>query len=53
MNEMLGWEHHGIATWQLVDAQGQAGFGDMMFWPMTIRAASRAFCCSRISKSRH
>jgi hypothetical protein len=26
MNEMLGWERHGIATWQLVDAQGQAGF---------------------------
>jgi hypothetical protein len=26
MNEMLGWENHGIATWQFVDAQGQAGF---------------------------
>jgi hypothetical protein len=26
LNEMLGWENHGIATWQLVDAQGQAGF---------------------------
>jgi len=26
LNEMLGWERHGIATWQLVDAQGQAGF---------------------------
>jgi len=26
MNEMLGWENHGIATWQLVDAQGQPGF---------------------------
>ena len=26
LNEMLGWENHGIATWQLVDAQGQPGF---------------------------
>lgn len=26
MNEMLGWETNGIATWQLVDAQGQPGF---------------------------
>lgn len=26
MNKMLGWEDHGIATWQLVDAQGQPGF---------------------------
>lgn len=26
LNEMLGWERHGIATWQLVDAQGQPGF---------------------------
>jgi SnoaL-like domain len=26
LNEMLGWERHGIATWQSVDAQGQAGF---------------------------
>jgi hypothetical protein len=26
MIEMLGWENHGIATWQFVDAQGQAGF---------------------------
>ena len=26
MNEMLGWENHGIATWQFVDAQGQPGF---------------------------
>jgi len=26
LNEMLGWERHGIATWQLIDAQGQAGF---------------------------
>ncbi len=26
LNEMLGWEDHGIATWQFVDAQGQAGF---------------------------
>jgi hypothetical protein len=26
MNEMLGWESHGMATWQLVDAQGKPGF---------------------------
>jgi hypothetical protein len=26
LNEMLGWENHGLATWQLVDAQGQPGF---------------------------
>ena len=26
LNEMLGWERHAIATWQLVDAQGQPGF---------------------------
>jgi hypothetical protein len=26
MNEMLGWENHGIATWRFVDAQGQPGF---------------------------
>ncbi len=26
MNEMLGWENHGLATWQLVDAQGKPGF---------------------------
>jgi hypothetical protein len=26
LNEMLGWERHGIATWQLVDAQGKPGF---------------------------
>lgn len=26
MNEMLGWENHGIATWQFVDAQGEPGF---------------------------
>ena len=26
MNEMLGWDNHGIATWQLVDAKGQLGF---------------------------
>jgi hypothetical protein len=26
MNEMLGWENHGIATWQFVDVQGQPGF---------------------------
>jgi hypothetical protein len=26
LNEMLGWERNGIATWQLVDAQGQPGF---------------------------
>jgi len=26
MNEMLGWEKHGIATWQFVDPQGQPGF---------------------------
>lgn len=25
LNEMLGWERHGIATWQLVDAQGAGG----------------------------
>jgi hypothetical protein len=26
MTEMLGWENHGIAAWQMVDAQGQPGF---------------------------
>jgi hypothetical protein len=26
MNEMLGWENHGLATWQFVDARGEAGF---------------------------
>jgi hypothetical protein len=26
MNEMLGWERHGLATWQFVDAQGKPGF---------------------------
>ena len=26
MNEMLGWENHGIATWQVVDPHGQPGF---------------------------
>lgn len=26
LNEMLGWEDHGLATWQLVDARGQPGF---------------------------
>jgi hypothetical protein len=26
LNEMLGWETHGLATWQFVDAQGQPGF---------------------------
>ncbi|WP_162249342.1 MULTISPECIES: nuclear transport factor 2 family protein [unclassified Rhizobacter] len=26
MNEMLGWENHGLATWQFVDAKGEAGF---------------------------
>lgn len=26
MNEMLGWESHGIATWQFVSAAGEPGF---------------------------
>jgi len=26
MNEMLGWENHGLATWQFVDAQAHPGF---------------------------
>jgi hypothetical protein len=26
MNEMLGWDTHGIATWQFVDGQNQPGF---------------------------
>lgn len=26
MNEMLGWESHGIATWQFVSAEGEPGF---------------------------
>lgn len=26
MNEMLGWENHGMATWQFVDAKDQPGF---------------------------
>ncbi|MDZ4866924.1 MAG: nuclear transport factor 2 family protein [Alphaproteobacteria bacterium] len=26
LNEMMGWENHALAAWQLVDAQGQPGF---------------------------
>lgn len=25
-NEMLGWDNHGLATWQFLDAQGEPGF---------------------------
>ena len=26
MNNMVGWANHGLAEWQLLDAQGQPGF---------------------------
>jgi SnoaL-like domain len=52
MNEMLGWENHGLATWQFVDVKGQAGSGAMTCLRTTDRAASKAFSCSAMWRSR-